>query len=115
VARILLERIYEPIFLKSSHGFRPKKSCHTALQAVKNSWTGVKWLIEVAVKSFFDNINHEKLMALLEKRIDDRRFLRLMRLMLQAGYMEDWKCHRTYSGTPQGGVITLPTKLLTCR
>ena len=77
VARILLERIYEPIFKNSSHGFRPKKSCHTALQAIKNSWTGIKWIVEVDIKGFFDNINHDVLMMLLERRIDDRRFLRL--------------------------------------
>ncbi len=53
VARILLERVYEPIFNENSHGFRPKKSCHTALEQIKKSWTGMKWLIEFDIKGFF--------------------------------------------------------------
>lgn len=106
VVRILLERIYEPIFSDNSHGFRKGRSCHTALKQVKCVWTGVKWIIEVDIKSFFDSINHEKMVELLEKKVDDRKVVRLIKMMLKAGYMEDWRYNRTFSGTPQGGVIS---------
>ena len=106
VVRSILERIYEPIFKDTSHGFRPGRSCHTALESVKYGWTGVKWIIDMDVKGFFDNVDHQVMMRLLEKRIDDHKFLRLIKAMLRAGYMEDWRYHATYSGTPQGGIIS---------
>ena len=106
VVRSILERIYEPIFKNTSHGFRPNKSCHTALERIKHGWTGVKWIIDMDIKGFFDNVDHPVMMQLLEKQIDDQRFLRLVRAMLRAGYMEDWRYHATYSGTPQGGIIS---------
>jgi RNA-directed DNA polymerase len=104
--RIILEAIYEPVFLDESHGFRPRRSCHTALNLIKKTWTGCKWLIEVDVRGFFDNIDHDVLLTLLKKRIDDDRFIGLIEGMLKAGYMEDWVLGRTYSGTPQGGVVS---------
>jgi group II intron reverse transcriptase/maturase len=106
VARILLERIYEPIFSDWSHGFRPNRSCHTALQEVRNTWDGVKWILEIDIEGFFDNIDHSIMVKLLEAKIDDWRFIKIIRHMLRAGYLEDWKYHRTYSGTPQGGIIS---------
>ena len=106
VARLILEAIYEPIFSDRSHGFRVGRSCHTALESIKREWTGVKWFVDVDIKGFFDNIDHEKLIEILSKRILDKRFLRLIKGMLTAGYMEDWTFHKTYSGTPQGGVAS---------
>lgn len=106
VVRILLEQVYEPVFSRNSHGFRPQRSCHTALQQIIDTWTGVKWIIEFDIKSFFDNINHAKLVELLEKKIDDKRLINVIRKMLKAGYVEDWKQSPTWSGTPQGGVIS---------
>jgi RNA-directed DNA polymerase len=106
MVRAILERIYEPVFKSTSHGFRPTRSCHTALESVKYGWTGVKWVIDMDIKGFFDNLNHRLMIQLLEKRIDDRRFLRLIRAMLKAGYMEDWKYHANYSGAPQGCIIS---------
>lgn len=106
VVKDILERIYEPVFKETSHGFRPGKSCHTALLQVKQKWTSVKWIIEADIKSFFDNIDHELLIQFLERKIDDKRFINLIRYMLKAGYMENWTFHKTYSGTPQGGVIS---------
>lgn len=106
VIRILLERIYEPVFSGYSHGFRPGKSCHTALRQVCDVWAGVKWIIEFDIKSFFDNINHAKMIELLEKKIDDNRIINIIRKMLKAGYMENWHFNSTWSGTPQGGVIS---------
>jgi RNA-directed DNA polymerase len=106
VIKILLEQIYEPIFYDFSHGFRPNKSCHTALKQVQKTWTGTKWLIEYDIKGFFDNMNHDTMIELLEKKIDDKRFIKLVKSFLKAGYLEDWKYRRTYSGTPQGGIIS---------
>ncbi len=106
VVRILLNQIYEPIFHEESHGFREGRSCHTALKSIYTVWTGVKWLVDVDVVGFFDNIDHTILLNLLRKRIADKRFIALIRGMLKAGYMEDWRFHRTLSGTPQGGVVS---------
>ena len=103
---MILERIYEPLFKDSSHGFRPKRSCHTALRPMQRGWTGVKWFIDIDIRGYFNNIDHEILMKLLEKRIEDTQFLDLIRDMLKAGYVEDWQYHKTYSGTPQGGIIS---------
>jgi group II intron reverse transcriptase/maturase len=106
VVRLILERLYEPIFSDRSHGFRPKRSTHTALSDIKHQWTGVKWLVNVDIAGFYDNIDHQVLLNLLSNKIDDKRFLHLIRLMLQAGYMEDWKFQATYSGTPQGNIAS---------
>ena len=106
VVRGLLERIYEPIFENSSHGFRPNRSCHTALQRIADQWTAIKWLVEVDLKSYFDTIDHALMIRLLEKKIDDPRFIKLIEEMLQAGYLEDWTFHQTYSGTPQGSICS---------
>lgn len=106
VVRMILEAIYEGSFSKYSHGFRPNRSCHTALNQIQVTFTGVKWFVEGDIKGFFDNINHNKLIGILSERIKDERFLRLMRKFLRAGYMEDWTYHNTYSGTPQGGIVS---------
>lgn len=106
VTRILLERVYEPIFSENSHGFRPNRSCHTALEQIRHIWNGSKWLIEFDIKGFFNQLDHQLLLQFLEKRIDDLKFLRVIRRMLKAGYLEDWKFHKTYSGTPQGGIAS---------
>lgn len=106
VVRMILEAIYEGYFEYSSHGFRPIKSCHTALTHIQQSFSGTKWFIEGDIKGFFDNINHEVLINTLRERIADERFIRLIRKFLNAGYIEDWKFHKTYSGTPQGGLIS---------
>lgn len=106
VIRMMLEAIYEGSFEYTSHGFRPKRSCHSALLGVQQTFTAVRWFIEGDIKGFFDNINHEVLIGILKERIADDRFIRLIRKFLNAGYVEDWVFHRTYSGTPQGGIIS---------
>ena len=106
VVKLVLERIYEPVFSHRSHGFRRGRSCHSALSQIKDTWTGVKWLVDVDVVGFFGNIDHDILLGLLRKRIDDERFVRLVAGMLKAGYVEDWTFNATYSGTPQGGVVS---------
>ena len=106
VVRLLLEAIYEGHFEGTSHGFRPHRSCHTALGMIQKSFAGAKWFIEGDIKGFFDNIDHNVLINILRERISDERFLRLIRKFLNAGYVEDWKYNKTYSGTPQGGIIS---------
>lgn len=106
VVRLLLEAIYEGHFEGTSHGFRPHRSCHTALGMIQKSFAGAKWFIEGDIKGFFDNIDHNVLISILRERISDERFLRLIRKFLNAGYVEVWKYNKTYSGTPQGGIVS---------
>lgn len=106
VVRMILESIYEPTFQNSSHGFRPKRSCHTALQYIKRNYTGVKWFVEGDIKGCFDNVDHHVLVRILRRRIKDEYFISLIWKFLKAGYMEDWVYHNTYSGTPQGALIS---------
>ncbi len=106
VIRMILEAIYENSFEDTSHGFRPNKSCHTALLKVQQTYTASKWFIEGDIKACFDCIDHNKLINILSERINDERFLRLIRKFLNAGYIEDWQYNNTYSGTPQGSIIS---------
>ncbi len=106
VIRMILEAIFERQFENSSHGFRTNRSCHTALIQVQRNFTASKWFIEGDIKGFFDNINHDVLIEILKERIADERFIRLMRKFLNAGYVEDWIFYKTYSGTPQGGIVS---------
>lgn len=106
VTRMILEAIYEGHFEYTSHGFRPNRSCHTALAQIQKSFSGAKWFIEGDIKGFFDNISHDVLISILKERISDDRFIRLIRKFLNAGYIEDWTFHKTYSGTPQGGIVS---------
>lgn len=106
VIRMFLEAIYDKTFSESSHGFRPNRSCHTALSEIQCKFTGSRWFIEGDIESFFDNIDHHVLINLLRKKISDERFIRLIWKFLRAGYMEDWKFNKTFSGSPQGGIIS---------
>lgn len=106
VIRVILEAIYEPTFSTNSHAFRPRRSCHTALIQCKERFNGVRWFIEGDIKGFFDNIDHQNMIGILRKRIADDKFIRLIWKFLRAGYLEDWTYHMTYSGTPQGGILS---------
>jgi len=106
VIRTILEAVYEENFSNNSHGFRPNRSCHTALLQIKGNCTEVKWWVEGDILGFFDNINHEILMNLLRKRIKDEKFIRLIWKFLKAGYVENFIFFKTYLGTPQGGIIS---------
>ncbi len=106
VIRLILEAYYEPQFRECSHGFRPGRGCHTALNEIYHTWAGTKWFIETDIKGCFDNIDHGVLLDILNRQIEDERFLKLMRGMLQAGYVDNWRYYRTYSGTPQGGIVS---------
>jgi len=104
--RMILEAVYEPIFLPSSHGFRPNRSCHTALKDIKHGYPGTRWFVEGDIKGFFDNIDHQVLVQLISVKVKDSRIVQLLNKMLKAGYLEDWQYNRTFSGTPQGGIIS---------
>ena len=106
VLRMILEAIYEPTFSNCSHGFRPGKDCHTALKTLKMEFSGVSWFIEGDIKGCFDNIDHHVLIDIIGTKIKDARFIQLIWKFLKAGYMEDWKYHSTYSGCPQGGIVS---------
>lgn len=104
--RMVLEAVYEPVFLPVSHGFRPKRSCHTALKSLKREFNGARWFVEGDIKGCFDNIDHNVLAGLIHNKVKDARIIKLIYKFLKAGYLEDWKYHKTYSGTPQGGIIS---------
>lgn len=106
VCRMILESIFEPAYKDTSHGFRPNRSCHTAIEHIDKNFNGSKWFIEGDIKGFFDNIDHHILVNLIRKRVEDEKFIRLIWKFLKAGYLEDWIYHKTYSGTPQGGIIS---------
>ena len=106
VIRSIMEAYYEPQFSDRSHGFRPERGCHTALQEIRRVGKGTKWFIEGDISACFDRIDHTVLMEIIAEKIHDQRFLKLMRELLNAGVLEDWRWNATYSGVPQGGVIS---------
>lgn len=106
VVRLLIEAYYEPRFSDRSHGFRPNRGCHTALSEVATTWTGTTWFIEGDIADCFGSLDHGVMLSILAEYIHDNRFLRLIKQMLQAGYLEDWEYHATLSGAPQGGVAS---------
>ncbi|CAG0954147.1 Group II intron-encoded protein LtrA [Anaerolineae bacterium] len=108
VIRSILEAYYEPRFSDLSHGFRPGRGCHTALQTIQRTWLGTTWFIEGDVHACFDSIDHDILLSILCESIRDNRFLRLIEQLLKAGYMDAsaWNIHPTLSGTPQGGIVS---------
>lgn len=102
VVRMILESIYEGSFSEKSHGFRPNKSCHSALIQVRKTFTGAKWFVEGDIATCFDSFDHSVLIRILRKRIEDEAFLNLIWKFLKAGYMEQWTYNKTYFGIPQG-------------
>ncbi|PZS25621.1 MAG: hypothetical protein DLM61_19740 [Pseudonocardiales bacterium] len=106
VVRLLLEAYYEPTFSDHSHGFRRKRGCHTALREVEHTWTGTVWFIEGDIADCFGSLDHGIMLTILAEKLHDNRFLRLIRNMLKAGYLEDWEYHESPSGSPQGGVAS---------
>ena len=106
VIRMVLDAYYEPQFSVYSHGFRPQRGCHTALRAIHRTWKGTKWFIEMDIARCFDSFDHELLLSIIGRHIKDNRFLKLLRGMLEAGYMTEWVYHKTYSGVPQGGIAS---------
>jgi retron-type reverse transcriptase len=103
-----LEAYYEPMFSDRSHGFRPQRGCHTALREVATTWTGTTWFIEGDTADCFGSLDHEVMISTLSEKIHDGRFLRLLRNMLTAGYLEDWTWNATHSGAPPGPIEESP-------
>jgi group II intron reverse transcriptase/maturase len=106
VIRLILSAYLEPQFSEQSHGFRPGRGCHTALQEIHRHWVGTAWFIEGDIAKCFDRLDHGILLARLRQYIQDERFLRLIGHLLKAGYLEAWTWHATYSGAPQGSILS---------
>lgn len=104
--KIILNAIYEPVFLESSHGFRPNKSCHTALKFISQKFKSSVWFIEGDISKCFDSIEHRKLMDIIESKIKDRQFTKLIFKSLRAGYFEFKVYKSDIVGTPQGSIIS---------
>ncbi|EFH82900.1 reverse transcriptase/maturase family protein [Ktedonobacter racemifer] len=111
VIRTILECIYDspkgPYFHETSHGFRPNRSCHTALREIRGKWPAINWFLEGDIQSCFDAIDHGVLVSLLRKKIRDERFLNLIWKLLRAGYLDLREArHDSLAGTPQGGLAS---------
>ena len=107
VIRRLLEPIWEPAFSERSHGFRPGRSCHTAIEQVLELFQqGRRFVVDADIKGFFDNIPHELIIDLVAARVADGNILGIVRQFLTSGVMEEGKLRDTVRGTPQGGVIS---------
>lgn len=106
IVKMILESIYDPTFSIYSHGFRPNRSCHSALLQLQHNFTGVKWFVEGDIKSYFDTIDHHNLINILRRRIKDEAFIELIWKFLHAGYLKNWEYHATYSGIAQGSGIS---------
>ena len=106
VVKMILESIYEPVFSNKSHGFRPNRSCQTALMQIQKTFTGTNWFVEGDIHACFDSFDHHVIVEILKKRIDDEMFIQLIWKFLKAGYMEQWEYERTYSGVPQGSGVS---------
>jgi group II intron reverse transcriptase/maturase len=104
--RMLLDAYYEPRFRDSSHGFRPNRGCHSALTRIQRRFRGTVWFIEGDIRGCFDHIDHDILIAILARDIHDGRLLNLIRQCLKAGVLDNWRYEKTYSGTPQGGILS---------
>ena len=112
--KIVLEPVFEADFLPCSFGFRPRRGAHDALQVViDESWRGRCWVVETDIANCFEAIPLNELVRAVEERVCDQSVLKLLRVMLRAGVMEDGQVRRPVTGTPQGGVITPPTQKAT--
>ena len=104
----IIQTIYEPYFLDMSYGFRPRRSAHDALEAIKTviDKTPLKWVVDVDIKGYFDHVNHDWMIKFLKHRIADKTMLRLVSKCLKAGILDNGVITRNEEGTPQGGPIS---------
>ena len=107
--QIVLEQAYEPSFFKSSHGFRPNRNCHSALQQIYLTFSGAQYIIEADITQCFDRINHKKLMDILSRKIRCDKTLKLIKSTLEAGYIDLGRLHQADQGSPQGSVLSPST------
>jgi group II intron reverse transcriptase/maturase len=106
VIRLIMNAYYDVQFSEHSHGFRENRGCHTALREIYRTWKGTTWIIEGDISDCFGSLSHEVLLDILSEKIHDGRFLTLVKRLLDAGYLEDWKYNRTLSGVPQGSILS---------
>lgn len=106
VVRMILSAYFEPTFSDHAHGFREGRGCHTALSEIYYGWSGTTWFIEGDISGCFNNLDHGLLISALSEHIHDGRFINLIRQLLKAGYLEEWKFNRTLSGVPQGSIVS---------
>jgi group II intron reverse transcriptase/maturase len=105
--RLVLEPIFEASFRDCSYGFRPRRNAHQAMERIRTEVNaGKRWIVEIDFADYFGSLDHELLLRLVARRISDRRVLRLIRLMLTAGVMEDGRRVSSVAGTPQGGTLS---------
>jgi len=104
----ILNAIFEPNFLDCSYGFRTGRSCHQALKQLDNTimTKPVSYIIDADIRNFFDNVDHDWLLKMLEEKIADKNLLKIIRRFLKAGVMEAGKLYQTEEGTPQGGILS---------
>jgi len=102
----MLNAYYDVQFSDHSHGFREERGCHTALRDIYHTWGGATWFIEADLADCFGSLNHELLLSTLAEKIHDGRFLKLIKGLLDAGYLEDRQFHQTLSGVPQGSICS---------
>src|SRR5215469_6438783 len=106
VMRMILNAYFDETFSEHSHGFREGRGCHTALREISRTWKGTTWIIEGDIADCFGSLDHDLIISALAEHIQDGRFLGLVRKLLDAGYIEDWKLNKTLSGVPQGSILS---------
>jgi len=106
VMRMILDAYFDGTFSEHSHGFREGRGCHTALREIYRAWKSTIWIIEGDIADCFGSLDHDLIISALAEHIQDGRFLNLVKKLLDAGYMEDWKVNKTLSGVPQGSILS---------
>ncbi len=104
--RLILDAYFDVQFSDHSHGFREGRGCGDALRDIYHTWKGCAWIIEGDISDCFGSLSHDLLISVLSEKIHDGRFIRLVKHLLDAGYLEDWRFNQTLSGVPQGSIVS---------